>query len=72
MIEGKKIIDITKLTLGKIPLEKWPEAVNIITDGLKSLRAHCETMIDKDEPDNIWEQDVHCLSAAIDILNALI
>jgi hypothetical protein len=72
VIEGKKVIDITKLTLGKIPMEQWPDAVNIIIDGLEGLRMHCESMIDKNEPDDIWQGDVHCLSAAIDILKALI
>jgi hypothetical protein len=72
VIEGKKVIDISKLTLGKIPLKKWPEAANIIITGLESLRTHCESMIDKNELDSIWQNDVHCLSAAIDIVKALI
>ena len=72
MIEGKKVIDLSKITLGKIPVEKWPKAASIIIDGLESLRTHCETMIDKDDPDNIWQRDVFCLSAAIDIVRALV
>lgn len=32
---------------------------------LESLQDHCERMIDKNDPDNIWEKDVTALSYGI-------
>jgi len=66
------VVDISKLSLGKISSGEWPETANTIISGLESLMAHCESMIEKDEPDSIWQNDVDCLSAAVYIIKALI
>ncbi|MCC8075740.1 MAG: hypothetical protein LIO95_07370 [Clostridiales bacterium] len=35
---------------------------------LESLKSHCEDWVDKEEPDNVWANDVAALDAAIDRL----
>ena len=39
-----------------------------IISQLCSLREHCGSMIDKDEPDSVWAGDVAALNAAIDAM----
>ena len=39
-----------------------------IISQLCNLREHCESMIDKDEPDSVWADDVAALNAAIDTM----
>ena len=39
-----------------------------IISQLCSLREHCGSMIDKNEPDSVWAGDVDALSTAIDAM----
>ena len=36
-----------------------------IINQMESLAAHCESMIDKDDPESIWKEDVVALNAAV-------
>lgn len=36
---------------------------------LENLAAHCESMIDKDDPESIWRDDITALKAAVDKLS---
>lgn len=38
---------------------------------LMDLKAHCQSMIPKDEPDSIWHQDTKALSEAMEIIKVL-
>ena len=36
-----------------------------IISHMKNLAAHCESMIDKDDPDSIWKEEVTVLNEAV-------
>ena len=38
---------------------------------LRSLRMHCESMIDKDEPGSVWHDDVEALDSALIAMNGV-
>ena len=42
-----------------------------ILEQMKSLQAHCEDMIDKEDPDSIWRSDVEALGSVIGILERM-
>lgn len=43
-------------------------SMNEIIKQMESLASHCSSMIDKDDPENIWEVDVEALRAAVEKL----
>lgn len=38
---------------------------------LKSLREHCESMIDPEEQDSVWAADVEALDSALTAMNGV-
>lgn len=42
-----------------------------ILEQMKSLQAHCEDMVDKEDPDSIWRSDVEALGSVIGILERM-
>lgn len=42
-----------------------------ILEQMKNLQAHCEDMIDKEDPDSIWRSDVEALGSVIGILERM-
>lgn len=40
-----------------------------VIERLESLRDHCQSMIDKEDPESIWRGDVEALTAAIEALS---
>ncbi len=43
-------------------------AISEIIKQMESLAAHCESMVDDEDPENIWKADVEALSAAVEKL----
>ena len=43
-------------------------AISEIIEQMKSLACHCSSMIDEDDPDDIWKDDVEALNEAVEKL----